>query len=62
MKKLVFAFVAMMAMSFATVATSCQKGAANDTDSVAAQDTTAVQDSAAQDSAAQDSVKADSVK
>lgn len=61
MKKLVFAFVAMAAMSFAFTTTSCNKGGAADTDSVVVEDT-AAQDTAAQDSAAQDSTATDSVK
>lgn len=57
MKKLVFAFVAIAAMSFAATTTSCQKQAAEDTttvDSVVADSDSVVADS--------DSVVADSVK
>lgn len=44
MKKLVFAFVAMAAMSFAFTTTSCNKGGAADTDTVKAEPTDTVRD------------------
>lgn len=59
MKKLLFAFVALAAMSFASCGNG-QKGAAQDSDTVVAQDTdTIANDSAVADSAtiATDSVK-----
>lgn len=55
MKKLVFMFVAMAAISFASCTDNAKSGAANDSDSVAA---TEVMDSAATDSAALDSAAA----
>jgi predicted small secreted protein len=55
MKKLLFAFVALAAMSFASCG-NAQKGAAQDSDSVAdsTADTTAVADSATVDTTAAD--------
>lgn len=61
MKKLVFAFVAMAAMAFATTTTSCNKGAANDSvaDTTAQADTTVKADTNAQ---ADTTVKVDTLK
>ena len=56
MKKLVFMFVAVVAISFASCGNKTNQGAAVDSDSVAVVDTAAV-DSAAADSAATDSVQ-----
>lgn len=56
MKKLVFMFVAMAAISFASCTDNAKSGAANDSDSVAA--TEVMDDSAATDSAALDSAAA----
>ncbi len=56
MKKLVFMFVAVVAISFASCGNKTNQAAAVDSDSVAVIDTAAV-DSAAADSAATDSVQ-----
>ena len=56
MKKLVFAFVAVVAISFASCGNKTNQAAPVDSDSVATVDTAAV-DSAASDSAATDSVQ-----
>ncbi len=61
MKKLVFLFVAAVAVSFASCGGNTQQAEAVDTVDTVVVDTTAC-DSAACDSAACDSVKADSVK
>ena len=60
MKKLVFMFVAVVAISFASCGNKTNQAAAVDSDSVAVVDTAAVVDSAAQDTAAVDSAAADS--
>ena len=56
MKKLVFMFVAVVAISFASCGNKTNQAAPVDSDSVATVDTAAV-DSAASDSAATDSVQ-----
>ena len=56
MKKLVFMFVAVVAISFASCGNKTNQAAPVDSDSVATVDTAAV-DSAAADSAATDSVQ-----
>ena len=56
MNKLVFAFVAIVAISFASCGNNTKQGAPVDSDSVATVDSAAV-DSAACDSAATDSVQ-----
>ena len=56
MKKLVFAFVAVVAISFASCCNNTNQAAPVDSDSVATVDTAAV-DSVASDSAATDSVQ-----
>ena len=57
MKKLVFMFVALAAISFASCGNKENAGAANDSDSVAAQ-TVSDSDSVANDSAAADTTAA----
>lgn len=61
MKKLVFMFVALAAISFASCGNKAQSTTTNDSDSVSMTDS-ANQDSTQTDSATTDSVKADSVK
>ena len=61
MKKLVFMFVALAAISFASCGNKAQSNTTNDSDSVSMTDS-ANQDSTQTDSATTDSVKADSVK
>ena len=56
MKKLVFMFVALAAISFASCGNKAQSNTTNDSDSVVAGD------SASQDSMKQDSTKQDSTK
>lgn len=56
MKKLVFMFVALAAISFASCGNKAQSNTTNDSDSVTAGD------SASQDSMKQDSTKQDSTK
>lgn len=56
MKKLVFMFVALAAISFASCGNKAQSNTTNDSDSVVAGD------SASQDSMKQDSTKQDSAK
>ncbi len=56
MKKLVFMFVAVAAISFASCGNKTAQGEAVDTDTIAVVDTAAA-DTAAADSAATDSVK-----
>ena len=56
MKKLVFMFVALAAISFASCGNNAQSNTTNDSDSVVAGD------SASQDSMKQDSTKQDSTK
>ncbi|MBF1066571.1 MAG: entericidin [Prevotellaceae bacterium] len=60
MKKLVFMFVALAAISFASCGNKAQTTTTNDSDSV--QVDSLQQDSTHADSAATDTVKADSVK
>ena len=60
MKKLVFMFVALAAISFASCGNKAQTTTTNDSDSVSMD--SVHQDSAMTDSTATDSVKADSVK
>lgn len=57
MKKLVFMFVALAAISFASCGNKAQSNTTNDSDSVVAGDS-ASQDSMKQDSTKQDSTKA----
>ena len=57
MKKLVFMFVALAAISFASCGNKAQTNTTNDSDSVVAGDSTS-QDSMKQDSTKQDSTKA----
>lgn len=61
MKKLVFMFVAVAAISFASCGNKTEQAAPVDSDSVAVVDSAAV-DSCSGDSAACDSAKCDSVK
>ncbi len=61
MKKLVFMFVAVAAISFASCGNKTEQAAPVDSDSVAVVDSAAV-DSCCGDSAACDSAKCDSVK
>lgn len=56
MKKLVFMFVALAAISFASCGNKAQTNTTNDSDSVVAGDSTS-QDSMKQDSTKQDSTK-----
>ncbi len=56
MKKLVFAFAAIVAMSFASCGNNTNEAAGNDSDTVVVEDTVAA------DTAAADTVAADSVK
>lgn len=56
MKKLVFMFVALAAISFASCGNKAQSNTTNDSDSVVAGDSTS-QDSMKQDSTKQDSTK-----
>ena len=60
MKKLVFMFVALAAISFASCGNKAQTTTTNDSDSVSMD--SVQQDSTMTDSAATDSTKADSVK
>ena len=61
MKKLVFMFVALAAISFASCGNKENAGAANDSDSVAAQTVDSTADSTSTDSVPADSAAADSV-
>jgi len=61
MKKLVFMFVAVAAISFASCGNKTQQAEAVDSDSIAVVDTAEV-DSAAADSAAADSAAADTTQ
>lgn len=59
MKKLVFMFAAVVAMSFASCGGNSNEAAANDSDSVEVADTVVAADSAAADSVVADSVVAE---
>ena len=61
MKKLVFMFVALAAISFASCGNKAQTNTTNDSDSVVAGDS-ASQDSMKQDSTKQDTTKQDTTK
>lgn len=60
MKKLVFAFAAVVALTFASCGGNTQNTAANDSDSIAA-DTLAVEDTLSADTLVADSAAADTL-